>query len=179
MTFFESSARSILLFERDLFGKPVPTFPDHALEPFFDRFLAANRFPPRDLVRGHASLENALLSSPSGTGSHASRRPGHVRDPLVPRIHRRASRHRCRDRPAPAESGSPEGCWRGRSWRYPWEYPGARGTAAPAPPMTFQAAVAALAQAWEWERAWGSAPQSEPVRRWRPKPENCPARPGA
>src|SRR6266446_9267841 len=31
MTFFESSSRSILLFEHDLFGKPVPTFPDHAL----------------------------------------------------------------------------------------------------------------------------------------------------
>src|SRR5258705_7582559 len=29
--FFESSSRSILLFEHDLFGKPVPTFPDHAL----------------------------------------------------------------------------------------------------------------------------------------------------
>src|SRR5882724_6975066 len=33
MTFFESSARSILLFEHDRFGKPVPTFPDHALAP--------------------------------------------------------------------------------------------------------------------------------------------------
>ena len=31
MTFFESSSRSIFLFEHDLFGKPVPTFPDHAL----------------------------------------------------------------------------------------------------------------------------------------------------
>src|SRR5437879_11152447 len=31
--FFESSSRSILLFEHDLFGKPVPTFPDHALVP--------------------------------------------------------------------------------------------------------------------------------------------------
>ena len=28
---FESSSRSIFLFEHDLFGKPVPTFPDHAL----------------------------------------------------------------------------------------------------------------------------------------------------
>src|SRR5258705_11983828 len=165
MTFFESSARSILLFERDLFGKPVPTFPDHALEPFFDRFLDGNRYPPPDLVRGHASLENALLSAPSGTGSHASRRPGHVRVPLVRRIHRLASRHRCRDRPAPAESGSPEGCWRGRSWRYPWEYPGARGTAAPAPPMRVQAAVAALAQAGEGERGGGAAPQTGPGRR--------------
>src|SRR5882757_9069676 len=31
MTFFESSSRSIFLFEHDLSGKPVPTFPDHAL----------------------------------------------------------------------------------------------------------------------------------------------------
>src|SRR5882672_3131535 len=31
MTFLESSSRSIFLFEHDLFGKPVPTFPDHAL----------------------------------------------------------------------------------------------------------------------------------------------------
>jgi hypothetical protein len=29
--FFESSSRSIFLFEHDLFGKPVSTFPDHAL----------------------------------------------------------------------------------------------------------------------------------------------------
>src|SRR2546430_16562969 len=29
--FFESSSRSIFLFEHDLFDKPVPTFPDHAL----------------------------------------------------------------------------------------------------------------------------------------------------
>ena len=26
------TSRSIFLFERDLFGKPVPTFPDHALD---------------------------------------------------------------------------------------------------------------------------------------------------
>src|SRR5712672_3619431 len=31
MTFFESSSRSIFLCEYDLSGKPVPTFPDHAL----------------------------------------------------------------------------------------------------------------------------------------------------
>src|SRR5712675_232395 len=31
MTFLESSSRSIFLLEHDLFGKPVPTFPDHAL----------------------------------------------------------------------------------------------------------------------------------------------------
>src|ERR1700704_3446657 len=31
MTFLRSLSRSILLFEHDLFGKPVPTFPDHAL----------------------------------------------------------------------------------------------------------------------------------------------------
>src|SRR5260370_40319262 len=29
--FFESSSRSIFLFEHDLFGKPVSTFPDHAV----------------------------------------------------------------------------------------------------------------------------------------------------
>src|SRR6266852_2049724 len=29
--FFESSSRSISFFEHDLFGKPVSTFPDHAL----------------------------------------------------------------------------------------------------------------------------------------------------
>ena len=29
--FSESSSRSIFLFEHDLFGKPVPTFPDHGL----------------------------------------------------------------------------------------------------------------------------------------------------
>jgi hypothetical protein len=28
--------RSIFLFEHDLFGKPVPTFPDHALEAAFN-----------------------------------------------------------------------------------------------------------------------------------------------
>jgi hypothetical protein len=32
MTFFKSSSRPIFLFEHDLFGKPVPTFPDHAPE---------------------------------------------------------------------------------------------------------------------------------------------------
>src|SRR4051794_1898056 len=31
MTFFESSSRSNFLFEHDLFGKPLHTFPDHAL----------------------------------------------------------------------------------------------------------------------------------------------------
>src|ERR1700704_1522931 len=31
--FFEPSSRSIFLFEHDLFRKPVPTFPDHALTP--------------------------------------------------------------------------------------------------------------------------------------------------
>jgi hypothetical protein len=31
MLFFESSSRSIFLFEHDPFRKPVPTFPDHAL----------------------------------------------------------------------------------------------------------------------------------------------------
>jgi hypothetical protein len=31
MTFLESSFRSMFLFEHDLFGEPVPTFPDHAL----------------------------------------------------------------------------------------------------------------------------------------------------
>jgi hypothetical protein len=30
MAFFESSSRSIFLFEHDLFGKPAPTFADHA-----------------------------------------------------------------------------------------------------------------------------------------------------
>jgi hypothetical protein len=29
--FVESPSRIIFLFEHDLFGKPVPTFPDHAL----------------------------------------------------------------------------------------------------------------------------------------------------
>jgi len=171
MTFFESSARSILLFERDLFGKPVPTFPDHALEPFFDAFSRREPVPTPGSGPRACFARNALLSSPSGTGSHASRRPGHVRDPLVPRIHRRASRHRCRDRPAPAESdhrkdagGTFLAISLGISWR-------ARNSGA-GTPMRFQAAVAALAQAWEWERAWGSAPQ-------RPKPENCPARSGA
>src|SRR5271155_5325220 len=33
--FFESSSRSIFLFEHDLFGKPVSTFPDHALSQSF------------------------------------------------------------------------------------------------------------------------------------------------
>jgi hypothetical protein len=39
MTFFESPSRPIFLFEHDLFGKPVPTFPDHALIPM-GRFVA-------------------------------------------------------------------------------------------------------------------------------------------
>src|SRR3990172_3320459 len=38
----ESRQRSRLLFEHDLFGKPVPTFPDHALAP-----------SERDLAQGH------------------------------------------------------------------------------------------------------------------------------
>jgi hypothetical protein len=42
MTFFESSSRSIFLFEHDLFGKPVSTFPDHAL-------------PARGIVTGAAA----------------------------------------------------------------------------------------------------------------------------
>src|ERR1700687_964600 len=40
--FFESSSRSIFLFEHDLFGKPVPTFPDHALGPY-DRSRTADQ----------------------------------------------------------------------------------------------------------------------------------------
>jgi hypothetical protein len=31
MTFFEASSLSNVVFERDPFGKPVSTFPDHAL----------------------------------------------------------------------------------------------------------------------------------------------------
>jgi hypothetical protein len=39
--FVESPSRSIFLFEHDLFGKPVPTFPDHALAPAANNMLLA------------------------------------------------------------------------------------------------------------------------------------------
>jgi hypothetical protein len=35
---FESCSSSIFLFEHDLFGKPVPAFPDHALKTGLFRF---------------------------------------------------------------------------------------------------------------------------------------------
>src|SRR6266699_3936899 len=41
--FFESSSRSVFLIEHDLFGKPVPTFPDHALADHTPRPLAGGR----------------------------------------------------------------------------------------------------------------------------------------
>src|SRR5215831_13485533 len=43
MTFFESSSRSTLLSEQDLFRKPVPTFRDHALSLARFRFARARR----------------------------------------------------------------------------------------------------------------------------------------
>src|SRR4051812_11877971 len=38
MTFLRTSSRPSLLFKHDLFGKPIPTFPDHAPPPLVARF---------------------------------------------------------------------------------------------------------------------------------------------
>src|SRR4051794_6638737 len=46
MTFLESSSRSIFLFEHDLFGKPLHTFPDHALLHFGAGFRPDARTVP-------------------------------------------------------------------------------------------------------------------------------------
>src|SRR5712672_387771 len=61
MTFFESSSRSMFLFEHDLFGKPVPTFPDHALGPPLEKGQAADRQPfLTGLPLGHQGFEVSL-----------------------------------------------------------------------------------------------------------------------
>src|SRR5260370_11447156 len=43
----DGSDRDLISFEHDLFEKPVPTFPDHALVLVLTRFLHANRCPLR------------------------------------------------------------------------------------------------------------------------------------
>ncbi len=59
--FFESSSRSIFLLEHDLFGKPVSTFPDHALTlPGAGGCLAAI-----DPARAFADDESVVLESSS------------------------------------------------------------------------------------------------------------------
>src|SRR5258705_1656961 len=61
MTFFESSSRSMFLFEHDLFGKPVPTFPDHGLGPPLEKGQAADRQPfLTGLPLGHQGFEMGL-----------------------------------------------------------------------------------------------------------------------
>src|SRR5258707_7109928 len=52
MTFFESSSRSILLFEHDLFGKPAPTCRDHALAPC----LFGDIVTPRQQNKKHGAI---------------------------------------------------------------------------------------------------------------------------
>src|ERR1700736_1645090 len=53
-----SATKSILrpLFEHDLCGKPVPTFPDHALELIFHRLGRGPRRLPHDPVAVRARL---------------------------------------------------------------------------------------------------------------------------
>src|SRR5882757_5379012 len=68
MTFLRIVIPLYLLFEHDLFGKPVSTFPDHAL--LFEHDLRANAFrvcregkpvpTHRVVARGHAFPDHAL-----------------------------------------------------------------------------------------------------------------------
>jgi hypothetical protein len=51
MRWDESSSRFRLLFAHDLFGKPLRTFPDRALDSCLTRFLSANREPLRPKTR--------------------------------------------------------------------------------------------------------------------------------
>src|ERR1700720_2242208 len=68
----ESSSRSIFLFEHDLFGKPVPTFPDHALE-----IPTSLRAQAKQSIG--VETQSGLLRR--GVYHRAGRRP----DPLAPR----------------------------------------------------------------------------------------------
>ena len=80
MTFFESSSRSIVLFEHDLFGKPVPTFPDHAQ----GRPLVSPGFP------GCSGAGRSAPARPEPQHIHRPRN-GNLRDPTATccaRIHR-------------------------------------------------------------------------------------------
>src|SRR3954452_22883878 len=43
--------------EHDLFGKPVSTFPDHAI--CLSMIFSEDRYPPSDQVRGHAFPDHA------------------------------------------------------------------------------------------------------------------------
>src|SRR6266480_3326428 len=68
MTFFESSSRSIFLFEHDLFGKPVSTFPDHALLPASDGVIQTL------MIRSFLTVS---------VGTLASRLLGFARDAII------------------------------------------------------------------------------------------------
>src|ERR1700730_16156243 len=126
------------------------------------------------------------VSRPSGTGIPASRRLAPSACRFARRIHRSAPRHRSRDRPARAESGS-----RPAPALLPaWRDPGGNGTTAPGPRLAVRAAAmtagAPLAlmgpagtgpgAAWPaGERALAKRPVRPPVPPWRPA-ANCPAR---
>jgi hypothetical protein len=68
MTFLRIVIPLYLLFEHDLFGKPVPTFPDHALAIAIDRTA-----PVRDYTFSNGTLIAVLRSSHAGTGRFLER----------------------------------------------------------------------------------------------------------
>src|SRR5580704_5252472 len=68
MTFFESSSRSILLLEHDLFRKPVPTFRDHAVGMGFAKTLNPSYNSP--------GADGALDGGERGLGLGAVRAAG-------------------------------------------------------------------------------------------------------
>jgi hypothetical protein len=57
MTFLRIVIPLYFLFEHYLFGKPVPTFPDHALKEVFSAFLPS---PMRHAAAGDVSLAIAM-----------------------------------------------------------------------------------------------------------------------
>ena len=65
----ESSSRSIFLFEHDLFGKPVPTFPDHALVPgITNRYCSPSFETATEPVMGAHSRDPLVTSSQDEVG---------------------------------------------------------------------------------------------------------------
>ena len=70
MTFLRIVSRSIFLVEHDLFGKPVPTFPDHAL------VLRARG--------GGAFSETAVTLQPDTAGDPSTSRMADARAMSVP-----------------------------------------------------------------------------------------------
>src|SRR5712692_914506 len=80
--FFESSSRSIFLFEHDLFGKPVPTFPDHALE---QAQLLPAAFRPREMIGGQLRTPLVEPELFAGDLEAAPDHPGHRSGAFHPR----------------------------------------------------------------------------------------------